>query len=91
MVVTRAPNPSNVLPEAGLTEVLFQAAASNPLITLLVAATIICFAWWSSCQVLIRRKHYDVMKSPEAAKAMTELAKIENAHKRAMAKLKKKS
>ncbi len=89
MVATRVPNPSNVLPAEGVTEVLLQAAANNPVTTLFIVGIIICFAWWSVCQVLIKRKQYDVMKSPEASKAMTEMAKIEKAHKRAMAKLKK--
>lgn len=89
MVASQVPNPSTVLPSDGVTEVLLRAAADNPITTLIIVGIIICFAWWSVCQVFIKRKQFDVMKSPEAAKAMTEMVKIEKNHKRAMARLKK--
>lgn len=84
----RVPNPADVLPAAGVQEVLIQAAASHPIIALLLVAIIICFAWWCTCYVFIKRKQYDVMKSPEAAKAMVELKRMEKEHKKTMARLK---
>ena len=83
------PDPTRVLPDDGVTAVLIQAAFSNPIIALLLVTIIICFAWWASCQVLIKWKQFDVMKSPEAAKAMVELSKLDKTHKRAIAKLQK--
>lgn len=82
-------NPGEVLPAEGVTQVLILAATTHPVTALLLVAIIICFAIWCSAWSTTRWKYYDVLKSPEAAKAITELKKMEQAHKKAMAKFKK--
>lgn len=86
----RVPDVANKpLPDEGVTGVLLSAAAAYPLAAILIVAIIICVAIWVPCWALVRWKQLDVLKSPEAGKAMIEVKKIENKHKRDMAKLKK--
>lgn len=89
MATKRIPNPGELLPAEGVTEVLVQAAQTHPVIALLLVGIIICVGLWLTCWVIVKSKFYDVLKSPEASRALVEMKKMENAHGRAMAKIKK--
>lgn len=78
----------SVLPEQGVTAVLIQAAADNPIVALILVCALIASTVWAIAWASVKRKQLEVMKSPEAARAMVELKKLELASKKAMKKLK---
>jgi len=84
MSVTAGP-----LPAEGVKEVLIQAAAANPMATLLAVVFVIALSIVVAGLVKVKTKQLEVMKSPEASRAMIEMQKLENAQKRLASKAKK--
>ncbi|MDZ5841742.1 hypothetical protein U4I66_07810 [Stenotrophomonas maltophilia] len=87
-VLRNIPNPAEILPAEGVTQVLVRAAEVHPAFALLLVALIICFTVAAVCWLLERRKFYAVLASSEAANALIQIKKIDNEHKKNMAKMK---
>lgn len=85
------PDPTNVLPSEGVTEVLFKAAAQYPLITLLLVTLIIITAWCAVAITIIWSRRYEALKSPQAAQALVEIERMKKAHQKYLAQQKSKS
>jgi len=88
VVVSNVPNPAQILPAEGVTEVLVRAAAAHPGFTLVLVLVFLLFTVACVCWLLDRRNYYDLLASPQAGEALVAIKKVDNAHKKAMTKMK---